>query len=149
MAYKLTVELVPKTAWGNNLRKLLPRDDWDKLRRAIYAAYGYQCAICDARGQLHCHEQWSYDDQCFIQSLKDVIPICVMCHHVKHLGHAGILANEGKLDYEGVIRHFMRVNECTRADFEWAKNDAFQRWRWRSRFKWRLELGELVEVTDV
>lgn len=30
---KLEIELVPKTSWWNNLRKILPKSEWDKIRK--------------------------------------------------------------------------------------------------------------------
>src|SRR5258708_22360853 len=52
---KLTIELVPETCWYSNMRSALPRDEWDRLRRQVYADYGHRCGICGARGKLHCH----------------------------------------------------------------------------------------------
>jgi hypothetical protein len=144
MAHKLTVELVPSSAWGNNLRRLLTSAEWDRVRRGIYGLYRYRCAVCGAGGRMHCHEVWRYDDARRVQQLVDLVALCEWCHHVKHLGHASVLAAEGKLDYGRVVEHFMRVNGCTLEAFDLARNQAFEVWERRSRFRWRLELGELV-----
>ena len=43
---KLTVELVPKTAWGGNLRQRLPKREWDRLRHLAYDQAGHRCEVC-------------------------------------------------------------------------------------------------------
>ena len=143
---RLKIELVPSTSWYDNLRKAIPKEVWDKIRRATYADYGYRCGICGAEGRLNCHETWEYDGKRHIQKLKGFIALCDMCHHVKHIGLAGILASEGKLDYEKVIEHFMKVNNCVRRTFEEHKKAAFKEWRGRSKHKWDIDLGEYRDV---
>ena len=76
------------------------RRDLHALRRQIYAQYHSCCGICQARGRLSCHEIWHYDDDQHVQTLQGFIALCEWCHHMKHLGLAGVLAGEGKLDYD-------------------------------------------------
>ena len=64
-----------------------------------------------------------------------------MCHHCKHIGHAGILASEGKLDLNRVIEHFMRVNQCSRAEYEEHSNEAWRMWAERNNYRWITDLG--------
>ncbi|MFH1285366.1 MAG: HNH endonuclease, partial [Candidatus Micrarchaeota archaeon] len=108
--FKLEIELVPCSTWWSNLRKTIPKKKWDTLRKKVYAQYHNKCGICGAKRKLNCHELWSYDDKKHIQTLVNFIALCDMCHHVKHLGLASILASRGQLDYETVINHFMKVN---------------------------------------
>ncbi len=133
---RLTIELVPASCWYTNLRKVLPREAWDRVRRSVYAACDYRCAICGASGKLHCHEVWSYDDATHIQRLEGFQALCEQCHHVKHLGHAGVLASQGKFDYDQIVAHFLRVNGCDRATFERRRRTAFAQWEERSRHEW-------------
>ena len=67
---RLAIELVPETCWYSNLRDVLPRPIWDKLRRQVYALSGYRCGVCGAHGALNCHEVWRYDDTTHIQYLE-------------------------------------------------------------------------------
>jgi hypothetical protein len=136
---RLTIELVPATCWQANARDLLARASWDRLRREVYAASGHRCAICGAAGRLHCHEVWRYDDANHIQHLDGFVALCAWCHHVKHIGLARLLADRGKLDYERVVAHFLRVNGCDRATFERHRAEAFARFEERSRHEWRTE----------
>jgi len=139
---KLTIELVPKTSWYNNMRKVLPKTEWDKLRKQTYAEYGHKCGICDAEGRLNCHEIWEYDDSNHRQRLLGFIALCNLCHHVKHIGLAGILASKGQLDYEKVVEHFVKVNRCGRRGFDKHRKKAFTQWAERSKHDWQVDLGE-------
>jgi hypothetical protein len=65
-----------------------------------------------------------------------------MCHHVKHIGLAGILASQGKLDYNEVVKHFCKVNECSAKEFEEHMDHAFRIWRERSQHQWRQDFGK-------
>jgi hypothetical protein len=141
---RLTIELVPETCWYSNLRDVLPRPAWDALRRQVYAASGYRCGICGAKGTLHCHEVWHYDDQTHIQRLEGFRALCTLCHHVKHIGLAGLLASQGKLDYQAVVQHFLAVNGCSQAVFQQHYRAAFAEWRERSRVEWQTDLGDFT-----
>lgn len=138
---KLTIELVPASSWYVNLRKVLPKKEWDKIRKSVYAEYGHKCGICNAEGRLECHELWEYDDNSHVQTLRGFIALCPMCHRVKHLGLTGIQAAEGIIDYEEVVQHFLKVNECSRDTFEQHRKQAFEQWRQRSQYQWELNLG--------
>jgi len=138
----LKVELVPKTSWYNNLREEMTRNNWDKIRKMTYANYKYKCGICGSEGRLNCHEIWEYDDKRYVQKLMGFIALCDMCHHVKHIGLAGILAQRGELDYEKIVEHFMKVNNCDRRTFEEHREKAFKEWNRRSQHQWQVDLGE-------
>jgi hypothetical protein len=64
------------------------------------------------------------------------------CHHVKHIGLAGILANEGKIDYDKLVEHFCKVNSCSKEDFELHVKDAFRIWKKRSLYPWKQDFGK-------
>ncbi len=145
---KLRIELVPSATWYNNLRKEIPKEKWDVLRRKVYSEYGYRCGICNARGRMNCHELWSFDDRRHIQRLDGFIALCDWCHHVKHIGLAGILADRGELDYNKVVEHFMKVNECDRKTFEQYRDEAFSVWKTRSEFRWKVVIGDFEKAAD-
>jgi 5-methylcytosine-specific restriction endonuclease McrA len=140
---KLTAELVPSTVWYSSLYRLLPRDVWNNIRESIIAKNSRKCQICgETEGTMNLHEIWNYDDANHIQKLDGFILLCVMCHHVKHIGLAGILANEGKLGYSEVARHFCKVNGCSEKEFTKHVDDAFRIWEKRSQFPWKQDFGE-------
>ena len=140
---KLTIELVPASAWNQNLRSLLKPQMWENLRKEVYKKYNYKCTICGAGGKLHAHEVWEYDDENHVQKLVDLIPICFMCHAVKHIGFAGIQASGGKLNYQNLVKHFMQVNNCDRETFEKHQKQAFKKFEDRSRHEWNLDIRNL------
>lgn len=141
---KLRIELVPSTSWYNNLRKQISQREWDKIRKKVYADYGYKCGICGASGKLNCHEIWEYNDEKHIQKLVGFIALCDMCHFVKHIGLADVLASRGELDYEKVVEHFLKVNNCDRKLFEQHRKEAFAKWEERSTHEWQLDLGDYL-----
>ena len=143
---ELTIELVPSTVWYSSLYRLLPREVWDRIRNEIIRNNGRKCQICgETEGKMNLHETWEYDDVKHVQTLKGFILLCEMCHHVKHIGLAGILADEGKLDYNDVIEHFCKVNGCTKMEFEKRRTEAFDVWHARSEYEWKQDFGEYGE----
>jgi hypothetical protein len=143
---KLTIELVPRTSWCENLREVLPSSQWNKIRKRVYAEYDQRCGICRAEGSLNCHELWEYDDQKHIQTLVGFVALCDLCHRVKHIGHTTILARKGYVDYEEVAEHFMTVNDCDRATFERYKEVAIKQWMKRSEHEWDVDMGEYADM---
>jgi len=139
---KLEIELVPQTSWYCNLRKVLTREEWDKIRKKSYTDTGYKCAICGASGRLNCHEVWIYNDTKRVQKLEDFTALCDLCHHVKHMGFAGILAGRGKLNIDKVIEHFLKVNNCEQETFKNHQKIAFHKWSKRSAHKWKIDWGQ-------
>ena len=130
---ELTIELVPSTVWYSSLYRLLPREVWDKIRNEIIKNNGRKCQVCgETEGKMNLHEIWEYDDVKHVQKLDGFILLCEMCHHVKHIGLAGILADEVKLDYDSLIEHFRRVNGYTKKEFEQYRDKAFEVWENRS-----------------
>jgi hypothetical protein len=140
---KLTAELVPKTVWYESLFKLLPRSVWNSIRDDIIDKNGKKCQICgETDGTMNLHEIWSYDDVNHVQKLDGFILLCTMCHHVKHIGLAGILARQGKLDYSEVMKHSCEVNSCSERDFKKHVEKAFEIWRERSKYQWKQDFGK-------
>lgn len=140
---KLQIELVPQTAWYKNLRCVIKKPLWDKIRHAVYRRHNYHCGICGARGKLNCHEVWQYDDSLHIQKLLDLVALCDMCHYVKHIGFAGVLAQRGQLNFELVVEHFKRVNNCSDEVFWKCYDEAFHLWQKRSLYVWKMDLSQL------
>jgi hypothetical protein len=113
MKCKLTIDLLPKGAWNNNLSHTLPQKDWDVLREACYTRAGYKCAVCGGSDcDLHAHEIWDFNTSECTQTLLDIQALCPACHGVKHLRHSE------RIGYgDNAKRHFMRINECEELDF--------------------------------
>lgn len=141
---KLTIELVPSTSWFSNLRSLLNKEEWDKIRKACYKKANYKCEICGGKGTAHpveCHETWDYDEEKGVQKLLNVIALCPSCHQVKHIGLASI---NGKFDE--TIAHFCKVNESTKEEAQKHIAEAFDLWKKRSEKDWDLDVTLLEEL---
>jgi len=140
---KLTIELVPSSSWQNNLRNLLEPTMWNNLKKEVYKRYGYKCLICGSTLKpLHAHEVWEYDDVNHVQKLRNIIALCKNCHGIKHLGHSGLLASKGVLNYEKLVRHFLKVNNCSREEFVNHQKKAFKLFEERSKYEWQLDFSD-------
>ena len=134
---KLTIELVPETAWGSNLRLVLSVKDWDVLRRACYEKAGFVCEICGGKGSNHsveAHEVWEYNDKTHVQKLLRLIALCPSCHEVKHFGRAEAIGNRPR-----ALMNLMQVNNWSRAYAESYIAQVYELWNARSNFMWTLD----------
>jgi 5-methylcytosine-specific restriction endonuclease McrA len=95
---KLTVELVPRPAWGRSLAKLLPRQEWDRIRKEVYERNNRRCTICGNGGRITCHEIWDYDDVNHTQRLVGFSALCGSCHLIKQTrpASAGIVTGPSR-----------------------------------------------------
>jgi len=111
--FKLTIDLLPKGAWGNNLSRTLPQKNWDVLRKAAYEKANNKCSCCgNDKNGLEAHEVWEFDIPKKMQTLKDIVALCPVCHGVKHF------RNSQRIGYgEHSKAHFLKINNCTLEDF--------------------------------
>ena len=143
----LTVELIPSTSWFTNVRSLLPEEEWDLVRRAVYRRARYRCEVCDGRGggpegpnhPVECHEVWTYDDEHHVQRLEGLVALCPACHRVKHLGLASV---NGR--YDEALQHLASVNGWPLPEAERYARSAFARWEERSQHPWKVDVGVLA-----
>jgi hypothetical protein len=138
---RLTIELVPKTSWYNNVRALVDESGWDRIRRQVYRQADYRCEVCGGRGPEHpveCHEVWRYDDRTRMQRLVRMIALCPACHQVKHIGFASVKGKGAQ-----ARAHLGDVNGWTLEQADAYIDEAFQVWAQRSQGPWTLELEGL------
>lgn len=143
---KLSIELVPKTAWGENLRTKLSPGKWDKIRKACYAEAGHKCEVCGGQGSKHAveaHEEWWYDEATHTQTLTRIIALCPQCHRCKHIGRA-FATGKALL----AIAHLCRVNSWTAAEAGEYLNIVLAEWTARSAHAWTLNI-EWLEQLDL
>ena len=142
---KLDFELVPDSCWYSNLRSMLTKGQWDVVRKDAYARASGRCMICSRPAtRLEAHERWSYNEQTATQKLEDVIAVCHACHSVIHIGRTQLLGDEDK-----AIAHFMKVNNCTYADYVVALGAANERHqRLNEVGEWKLDLSYLKKFCE-
>lgn len=111
--YKLSIDLLPMGAWGNDLSITLPKKYWDLIREDCYKKANKHCEICgEYTDDLHAHEIWQFDIVDQTQTLQDIVGICNKCHGVIHFRNSQINGYG-----ENAKRHFMIVNGASELDF--------------------------------
>jgi len=144
---KLTIELVPKPLWGNNLAHRMTRANWSKVRLQALEEYQNACGICGSETKpLECHERWEYDDEQHIQKLRGFIVLCKNCHAIKHLGRTNIQAKAGRLQIQPIIEHYCRVNDCTEPDLHLDYSRALVEWSRRNKVDWTTDFGKYAPL---
>jgi len=135
---KLSIGLIPRTAFYNNVRSIVSKKEWDIIRKTVYKEANYVCEICGGKGKRHpveCHEIWDYDSNNFQITLTGFIALCPSCHSCKHWGLSQIRGLELKC-YD----HYCKVNNI---DFKTAQRlviNAFETWSERSKYKWNVNI---------
>ncbi|GAA0762835.1 hypothetical protein [Psychroflexus lacisalsi] len=147
---QLSIELVPKSSWFNNVRSNVKKSEWNRIRYVTYGLAEYKCEICDDRGNRHpveCHEVWDFNNSTKIQTLKGFISLCPLCHEVKHLGLARIRGN-----HDRAFSRFLELNNLSK--HEGVKQFKFykEEWKERSKVDWEIDLNILesykLDVSD-
>ena len=142
---KLEIELVPKTAWFNNLRSFLTKEEWDFVRKKCYKEANYNCEICGSQGDnwpVECHEIWEYTKTRKVK-LKGLIALCPDCHEVKHIGLAQIRGR-----FYPSLNHFMKVNNVSKQEAIKYVNSCFSLWNERNKVDWKLDVSYLKEYME-
>jgi len=144
---KLTIELVPQTAWYSNVRSNVTRGEWDKIRKESYQKADHKCEVCGDVGtnqgfrhKIECHEIWDYNDETHKQTLTGMVSLCPRCHKVKHIGLAQI-----KGEYGIALNQLMTVNQIDKDEAEKYVEESFMVWEERSKFEWELDISYLNE----
>lgn len=143
---KLEIDLIPTTAWGENIRKELGRSKWDKLRKEVLAEQGNKCAVCGLTKKLQCHEVWEFNDETGVQTLKGFQATCSLCHLGSHFGLAQQLAKQGHADLENIVSHFLEVNEISLDQFHEHLAEAVEVFKKRSQQEWEQDFGEWASL---
>lgn len=112
----LPIALIPKSNWGKTLANKLSKEEWDIIRKKVYARAGHKCEICkDDQQQLHSHEVWEINDRKRTQTLIRFVCLCKTCHDCVHFGRSSQVY--GKERVEKLIEHIMKMNGMSRTQF--------------------------------
>jgi len=153
MGYKLEIELIPQGVMYSSIYQYLKKKgkgtEWKRLKDKIFKKEGKKCWICNhGKGNFEAHEFWEYDEKARIQKLISIHHLCFMCHRIIHIGFScytdkgrEILGSKG-ITKDDLIRHFCRVNGCSRIDFNRHENEAFKLWEHRNEIDWKQDFGE-------
>ena len=106
---------IVKPLHGLAPRTLMPKKDWDALRREAYARNNYHCHACgtyraydiaklrfdDESGEtLDCHEFYKIDYEKKTVELVELVALCKLCHQYVHSGRMNSQYEKGQLDDE-------------------------------------------------
>ncbi|MDL5054805.1 hypothetical protein QQ056_14795 [Oscillatoria laete-virens NRMC-F 0139] len=130
----LTPSMVPQPLWGRNLRTLLTKTEWDRIRSSVYDACGKRCTICGSAGSkwpVEADEVWYYDDATNTQTLIAVVGLCPSCHQVRHWGKAITDGHREKALY-----HLAFINRWSLIEATQATRQAMELWHSRSQRQW-------------
>lgn len=148
--YKLTIELVPKTSWYNNVRSKVSSDEWDIIRKKSYNIANHVCEICGDNGinqgfshPVECHEVWEFDDTHNIQKLIGFISLCPLCHKVKHIGLAQV---NNQLDI--AKNHLMKVNSIGKRTATIYIEQSFNIWKERNKNNWLVDVNYIQKFLN-
>ncbi len=146
--YKLWGNLAPEKTININLRKVLPKEEWAILSKAVYKKANYKCYICGAlTPNLEAYELWIFDYNTSKQQLNEIIALCDLCYSNKHLGYASILMNEKKFDKRKLILHWSLVNGEDYNDFEKYEKLIGELRELRNNFDWKVIVHQGNDIT--
>ena len=135
----------------SNVRTLVPKKYWDKLRKQTYKRANNNCEICDNNGKtqgfkhnVECHEIWEYNEETLTQILKDLIALCPMCHKVKHFGRSSAIGQQPQ-----TLRHMEIVNQWTHKQCLDHLANAMMTYLRHSKLKWKINLDVLHTQYEV
>ncbi len=153
---KLEIELIPQTAWGENLRSMFTASQWTKIRNAVYKKYNNKCTICGAEKgkdikRLNAHEVWEFDDKTNKQILVNIIAVCDRCHGCIHYGRTQQTSKElnDPSILERINEHYMKINNCDEAKLTMDIFNAKLLWMQRSTKKWELDISKVFDIVDI
>lgn len=147
--YKLCADLVPRSNFFKNIRKVFSQQEWDIIRKAVYKKDNYKCSICGKKNiKLEARENWKYNYHHSRQKLISVDALCYMCHRNKHLGHSGILVQEGKLNQEELIFHWAKINIVNTDMFHEYAKKVFELWDLKNQFTWEILDNKGININE-
>ena len=141
MSYSPDISPVPAPLWGVNLRSVLSRTQWRKLRESVIEERSLRCETCGQQQSeprdIAAHEEWTYDTATApaVAKLTGIHLSCWLCHAVEHFGATTNMVASGEVGrfaVEDAIAHFCRLNSIGRAEFEAHHNEAFAEWSRRN-----------------
>jgi hypothetical protein len=155
MSYKPAIRMVPAPLWGMNLRRMLPKSRWNKLRKNLIAECGLKCQTCGKveteSKRIFAHEEWEYDTgrTPAIARLAGLKLSCWHCHAVEHFGATGNMVRSGELTekaIEDTIENFCRLNGVGHDEFRAHLAEAKAEWIRSSHLQWKVDWGPFTSL---
>ncbi|WP_426979962.1 hypothetical protein ACQCSU_21955 (plasmid) [Pseudarthrobacter sp. O4] len=145
----LSVELIPKPLFGENLRNRLTRVEWEKCKKFAKEASDSACGVCGgvgAKGHVDCHERWEWieDGELHVQNLVGLIALCPRCHGAKHYGRTQMMGYA-----DDASDQLMKVNGWSLEELNDHLLAARDQWLERNTHEWTLDLDWLLTTLGI
>lgn len=109
--FLLVPKALPTSSHYANLRQVLPRTKWDKLRKLAYERANHMCELCHGKPpRLEAHELWRFDFDLKIQYLERVVALCSKCHAMQHALLLRLQHDQGIKNAQVVVNHYNKLN---------------------------------------
>lgn len=148
---KLSVELIPASVFGSNVRSNVPKKEWDRLRKESYERANHRCEICNDSGlnqgykhAVECHEIWDYNYKTKTQKLTGLISLCPRCHQIKHIGRTFAIGKQAE-----AFTHIEKINGWNHKEVVNYLAYCFIEHKSKSKINWKLDLNILREEFGV
>lgn len=140
--YKLNICNIHPDNYGVNVRSYYEQD-WKNISKYVRSYNHNKCEYCGYKQNLHCHEEWRYDDIERTQYLKSLHSVCALCHASIHPG-----ANEHFKIYENDIikKHFMFINKMDEQSYIEYIHIKIDLALYRSKFKYDLDIKSINNI---
>lgn len=147
----LTIEMIPRSSWGYNLRKVVSKETWGALKEIVFNNLEPEpmCMICSQELSFdwELHETWEFDRKSRIQRLINLLALCPDCHAVKHFG---LTAKQGNIDK--AISHLKLVNNWNDEQVLKHISIATKEWEENSKLNYHLDISfaeKLIPITRI
>ena len=107
--FLLIPKALPTSTHFINLRQMLPRNEWDRLRKKVYSAASNRCELCGSDQRLEAHEIWMFDFEKKVQYLETLAALCMHCHRFQHVNLLALQEDQGIAHSWGTINHFNKL----------------------------------------
>ena len=110
--FLLQPKALPESTHYLNLRSIVSKSKWDKIRKEIYKRANNKCQLCNGQGRKHkveAHELWNFDFKLKVQFLEDIIALCPNCHRIQHAFLLKLHDDKKILNAQYVINHLNKI----------------------------------------
>jgi hypothetical protein len=140
---QLYVDLIPIKARKVNARSMLPKGEWDMLRRYVYRRANNCCEACGApkspENWLEAHERWDYIEDgrgggC--QKLIRLVALCFWCHAATHMDYSICKRRRTR-----ALKHLAKVKKISLAAAKRLSQDAHVLRYQRDSISWKTDVS--------
>lgn len=108
--FLITPKALPSSSHYANLRQVLPRTKWDKLRKLTYERANHKCELCNSKPpRLEAHELWRFDFDNHVQYLERLVALCSKCHSMQHALLLRLQHDQGIKNAQIVVNHYNKL----------------------------------------